>query len=147
MRTQLEDLALQTLFMKIFPSDLNVLIIDDSPAIRRTAIKFLEDTKLNVFTVSTSFEGLSMISDVSPHFILIDAMMPDLDAYQFSYLVRTFRPDSGIKLVLMDLKSNHIDLEKFNEENFFERLLKPFTREELLSVLVDENQTGSNNTR
>ena len=83
----------------------------------------------------------------SPHVILIDAMMPDLDAYQFSYLVRTFRPDSGIKLVLMDLKSNDIDLEKFNEENFFERLLKPFTREELLSVLVDENQTGSNNTR
>ena len=74
-------------------------------------------------------------------------MMPDLDAYQFSYLVRTFRPDTGIKLVLMDLKSNHIDLEKFNKENFFERLLKPFTREELLSVLVDENQTGSNNTK
>ena len=78
MKTQLEDLALRTLFMKTFPSDLNVLIIDDSPAIRRTAIKFLEDTKLNVFTVSTSFEGLSLISDVSPHFILIDAMMPDL---------------------------------------------------------------------
>ena len=147
MRTQLEDLALQTLFMKTFPSDLNVLIIDDSPAIRRTARKFLEETKLNVFTVSTSFEGLSLISDVSPHFILIDATMPDLDGYQFSYLVRTFLPDSGIKLVLLDLKSNHIDLEKFNEENFFGRLLKPFTREELLSVLVDENQTGSNNTR
>ena len=147
MRNQLEDLALQTLFMKTFSSDLNVLIIDDSPAIRRTAIKFLEETKLNVFTVSTSLEGLSLISDVSPHFILIDAKMPDLDGYQFSYLVRTFRPDLGIKLVILELKSNHIDLEKFNEENFFGRLLKPFTREELLSVLVDENQTGSNNTR
>ena len=140
-------MALQTLFMKTFSSDLNVLIIDDSPAIRRTAIKFLEETKLNVFTVSTSLEGLSLISDVSPHFILIDAKMPDLDGYQFSYLVRTFRPDLGIKLVILELKSNHIDLEKFNEENFFGRLLKPFTREELLSVLVDENQTGSNNTR
>ena len=140
-------MALQTIFMKTFSSDLNVLIIDDSPAIRRTAIKFLEETKLNVFTVSTSFEALSLISDVSPHFILIDATMPDIDGYQFSYLVRTFRPESGIKLVILDLKSNHIDLEKFNEENFFGRLLKPFTREELLSVLVDENQTGSNNTR
>ena len=133
--------------MKTFSSDLNVLIIDDSPAIRRTARKFLEETKLKVFTVSTSFEGLSLISDVSPHFILIDAMMPDLDGYQFSYLVRTFRPDSGIKLVLLDLKSNRIDLEKFNEEKFFARLLKPFTREELLSVLVDENQTDLNSTR
>ena len=133
--------------MKTFPSDINVLIIDDSPAIRRTARKFLEETKLQVFTASTSFEGLSLISDVSPHVILIDAMMPDLDGYQFSYLVRTFRPDSGIKLVLLDLKSSHIDLEKFNEENFFGRLLKPFTREELLSVLVDPNQIGSNNTR
>ena len=133
--------------MKTFPSDLNVIIIDDSPAIRRTARKFLEETKLNVFTVGTSFEGLSLISDISPHFILIDAMMPDLDGYQFSYLVRTFRPDSGIKLVLLDPKSNHIDLEKFNRENFFGRLLKPFTREELLSVLVDDDQTGSNSIR
>ena len=74
-------------------------------------------------------------------------MMPDLDGYQFSYLVRTFRPDSGIKLVLLDPKSNHIDLEKFNRENFFGRLLKPFTREELLSVLVDDDQTGSNSIR
>ena len=48
--------------------------------------------------------------------------------------------------MLLDLKSNHIDLEKFNEENFLSGF-KAFTREELLSVLVDENQTGSNNTR
>ncbi len=86
-----------------------------------------------------------MISDVSPNFILIDASMSDLDGFQFSYLLRTFRPDLKIKLVLLEMRSNYIDLDKFNGENFFGKLLKPFTREELLSILVDENQTESNN--
>ena len=127
-------------------TSLNILIIDDSPAITRTARKFLEGANFNVFTASSSFEGLSLISDVSPNFILIDASMPDLDGFQFSYLLRTFRPDLEIKLVLLELRSNYIDLDKFNGENFFGKLLKPFTREELLSILVDENQTESNNT-
>ncbi len=123
--------------MKNLPSHLNVLIIDDSSAITRTARKFLEGTNFNVFTASSGLEGLSLISDVSPHFILVDASMPDLDGFQFSYLVRRFRPELGIKLVLLELKSNYIDLDKFNRENFFGKLLKPFTREELLSILVD----------
>ena len=132
--------------MKNLPPYLNVLIIDDSPAITRTARKFLEGTNFNVSAASTSFEGLSLISDVSPNFILIDASMPDLDGFQFSYLVRTFRPDLGIKLVLLELKSGYIDPDKFNRENFIGKLLKPFTREELLSILVGENQKESNNT-
>ena len=131
-------MALQAFFMKNHPSDQNILIIDDSPAIRRTARKFLEETELNVFTACSSFEGLSLIPDVCPNFVLIDASMPDLDGFQFSYLVKSFRPDSGIKIILLELKSNPIDVERFNRGNFFEKLLKPFTREELLSILSYE---------
>ena len=104
--------------MKNLSSVVNVLIIDDSPAITRTARKFLEGTEYKVFSAGTTIEGLSLVSDVSPHFILIDASMPDLDGYQFSYLIRSFRSDSGIKLVLLELKSNQIDFEKFNEGIF-----------------------------
>ena len=64
--------------------------------------------------------------------------MPDLDGFQFSYLVKSFRPDFGIKIPLLELKSNPIDVEKFNRGNFFGKLLKPFTREELLSILSYE---------
>ena len=130
--------------MNNVPSDLNVLIIDDSPGIRRAAQKFLEETKINVFTASTSLEGLSLICDIAPRFILIDASMPELDGYQFSFLVRSFRPDLEIKLILLEMKSNHIDVEKYNAQNFFAQLLKPFTREELLSILLDDNQSVSN---
>ena len=128
--------------MKNLPSAANVLIIDDSPAITRTARKFLEGTEFVVFSASTSIEGLSLIPDVSPNTILIDASMPDLDGYQFSDLMTKFRPDSGIKLVLLELKSNHFDIDKFNRGNFSDRLLKPFTKEELLSILVDKNERG-----
>tara|TARA_B100001115_G_C15575115_1_gene274518 strand:- start:20 stop:391 length:372 start_codon:yes stop_codon:yes gene_type:complete len=122
--------------MKNLPSAANVLIIDDSPAITRTARKFLEGTEFVVFSASTSIEGLSLIPDVSPNTILIDASMPDLDGYQFSDLLTNFRPDSGIKLVLLELKSHHLDIDKFNRGNFSDKLLKPFTREELLSILL-----------
>ena len=133
--------------MNNLSSVVNVLIIDDSPAIARTARKFLEGTEYKVFSAGTTIEGLSLVSDVSPHFILIDASMPDLDGYQFSYLIRSFRPDSGIKLILLELKSDQIDFEKFNEGKFFEKLLKPFTREELLSILEDQNERGLNSDR
>ena len=133
--------------MKNLPSVVNVLLIDDSPAITRAVRKFLEGTEFEVFSAGTTVEGLSLVSDVSPHFILIDASMPDIDGYQFAYLIRSFRSDSGIKLVLLELKSNQIDIEKFNGGNFFEKLLKPFTREELLSILEGENDRGLNTNR
>ena len=133
--------------MKNLPSTVNVLIIDDSPAITRAARKFLEGTEFEVFSAGTTVEGLSLVSEVSPRFILIDAAMRDIDGYQFAYLVRSFRPDSGIKLVLLELKSNQIDIERFNGGNFFEKLLKPFTREELLSILESENDRGLNTNR
>ena len=75
-----------------------------------------------MFSAGTTVEGLSLVSDVSPHFILIDASMPDIDGYQFAYLIRSFRSDLGIKLVLLELKSNQIDIDKFNGGNFFEKL-------------------------
>ena len=133
--------------MKNLPSVVNVLLIDDSPAIRRAVRKFLEGTEFEVFSAGTTVEGLSLVSDVSPRFILVDASMPEIDGYQFAYLIRSFRPDSGIKLVLLELKSNQIDIEKFNRGNFYERLLKPFTREELLSILEDENERDLNTNR
>ena len=133
--------------MKNLPSVVNVLLIDDSPAITRAVRKFLEGTEFEVFSAGTTVEGLSLVSDVSPHFILIDASMPDIDGYQFAYLIESFRSDLGVKLVLLELKSNQIDIDKFNGGNFFEKLLKPFTREELLSILEGENDRGLNTNR
>ena len=133
--------------MKNLPSVVNVLLIDDSPAITRAVRKFLEGTEFEVFSAGTTVEGLSLVSDVSPHFILVDASMPDIDGYQFAHLITSFRSDSGIKLILLELKSNQIDIDKFNGGNFFEKLLKPFTREELLSILEGGNDRGLKTNR
>ena len=67
-----------------------MLLIDDSPAITRAVRKFLEGTEFEVFQLELLLRTI-LFSDVSPHFILIDASMPDIDGYQFAYLIKVFR--------------------------------------------------------
>jgi two-component system, chemotaxis family, chemotaxis protein CheY len=60
-----------------------VLVVDDSPVVRKIARRILEGMGLRSLEASDGREALAACSISMPEAILVDANMPTLDGYEF----------------------------------------------------------------
>lgn len=108
-----------------------ILIIEDDP----TIIEALRDTFLfhgfQVLTASTGKEGYRMFSSHSPHLIILDVMLPDLDGFDVCKKIRSDNPD--IPVILLTAKSQESDKLLGFERGADDYVTKPFSVKELLA--------------
>ena len=112
-----------------------VMVIDDSKTIRRTAETLLKKEGFEVITATDGFEALSMIADHQPDLILLDIMMPRLDGYQTCALIKHHRVFRHTPVVMLSSKDGLFDRARGRVVGSDNYITKPFTREELLSVI------------
>jgi len=112
-----------------------VMVIDDSKTIRRTAETLLKKEGFEVITATDGFEALSMIADHQPDLILLDIMMPRLDGYQTCALIKHHRVFRRTPVVMLSSKDGLFDRARGRVVGSDNYITKPFTREELLSVI------------
>ena len=112
-----------------------VMGIDDSKTIRRTAETLLKKEGFEVITATDGFEALSMIADHQPDLILLDIMMPRLDGYQTCALIKHHRVFRRTPVVMLSSKDGLFDRARGRVVGSDNYITKPFTREELLSVI------------
>ncbi len=65
-----------------------ILVIDDSPIVRKLAEMALADEGYEVFTAENGEDGLRLAEEIGPSVILVDFIMPRMSGYQFCQLVR-----------------------------------------------------------
>jgi twitching motility two-component system response regulator PilG len=118
-----------------------VMVIDDSKTIRRTAETLLKKEGFEVITATDGFEALSMIADHRPDLILLDVMMPRLDGYQTCALIKHHRVFRHTPVVMLSSKDGLFDRARGRVVGSDNYITKPFTREELLTVI--EQHTGN----
>lgn len=118
-----------------------VMVIDDSKTIRRTAETLLKKEGYGVITATDGFEALSIIADKQPNLILLDIMMPRLDGYQTCALIKHHRVFRHTPVVMLSSKDGLFDRARGRVVGSDNYITKPFTREELLTVI--EQHTGS----
>jgi twitching motility two-component system response regulator PilG len=118
-----------------------VMVIDDSKTIRRTAETLLKKEGFDVITATDGFEALSMIADHQPGLILLDIMMPRLDGYQTCALIKHHRVFRHTPVIMLSSKDGLFDRARGRVVGSDNYITKPFTREELLTVI--EQHTGS----
>ena len=118
-----------------------VMVIDDSKTIRRTAETLLKKAGCEVVTATDGFEALSKITDNQPDIIFIDIMMPRLDGYQTCALIKHHRVFRHTPVVMLSSKDGLFDRARGRVVGSDNYITKPFTREELLSVI--EQFTGN----
>jgi twitching motility two-component system response regulator PilG len=116
-------------------SAFKVMVIDDSKTIRRTAETLLKKEGFAVITATDGFEALSMIADHQPDLILLDIMMPRLDGYQTCALIKHHRVFRHTPVVMLSSKDGLFDRARGRVVGSDNYITKPFTREELLSVI------------
>ena len=114
---------------------LKILVIDDSKTIRRTAETLLRKEGFDVVTAMDGFEALSKIADYQPDLIFLDIMMPRLDGYQTCALIKHHRVFRHTPVVMLSSKDGLFDRARGRVVGSDNYITKPFTREELLSVI------------
>jgi len=119
---------------------LKVMVIDDSKTIRRTAETLLKKVGCDVITASDGFEALSKIADTQPDIIFVDIMMPRLDGYQTTALIKNNKVFKTTPVVMLSSKDGLFDRARGRIVGSEQYLTKPFSRDELLSAIRDHIQ-------
>lgn len=117
------------------PSDVKILIIDDSKTIRRTAEVLLKKEQFVVETAEDGFEALPKLIQYEPHLIFVDVMMPRLDGYQTCSLIKNNPKFRNVPVIMLSSKDGLFDKAKGKIVGASEYVTKPFTKDELLSVI------------
>lgn len=117
------------------PAAARVLVIDDSPTIRRSAEMVLTRAGLEVELAENGFAALARISDRRPDLILLDVVMPRLDGYQTCSLLRRHPAFAAVPVIMLSGKDSVFDRVRGRLAGSDLYLTKPFTPEALLAAV------------
>jgi len=115
----------------------SVLVIDDSPTVRRLAELVLSQAGYEVYTASDGDEGLEIAKRYHPSIILVDFIMPKMNGYKLCKIIRSDPELKDIPLILITAKGEDVAQtfdEKFGILHYFQ---KPFEPDELIAK-IDE---------
>jgi len=109
-----------------------VVVIDDSPTVRKLAEVVLAEEGYNVYTAEDGEEGIKIAEEVLPSVILVDFIMPRMNGYQFCKMARENQFLKDVPVILITAKGEDVG-EKFTEKfGVVDYFIKPFQPEELV---------------
>jgi len=117
------------------PADATILIVDDSRTAIAILTKVLEPTGYSIISAANGEEGIEMAKIHQPDFILMDVIMPGLNGFQATRILRKEETTKDIPIII--ISGNEQATEKFwglrVGANGF--LAKPVERAELFHLL------------
>ncbi len=120
-----------------------VLVIDDSPIVRKLAEMALVDEGYQVATAENGEDGLRLAEEIRPSVILVDFIMPRMSGYQFCQLIREDHALKDIPIILITAKGDDVGRkfsERFAVSDYF---IKPFKSEALVDKVNSIVLAGS----
>lgn len=109
-----------------------VLIVDDSPTETRILSQTLLKAGYRVETASNGEEGVAAARDLRPDVILMDVIMPVLNGYQATRLLRRDPETASIPIIMVTTKDLQTDRTWGLRQGASDYLTKPIDRQLLL---------------
>ncbi len=109
-----------------------ILVIDDSPLVRKLAEVSLQEAGYEVFTADNGEDGLKIAEREMPDLILVDFIMPKMTGSQFCLLLKENKKMKEIPILLVTGKGEAVGqafIEKYGVQDYF---IKPFKSEDLV---------------
>ena len=113
-----------------------ILVVEDAAVNRKLLVKILEPLGFEVRTATNGHEGVALWESWSPHLILMDVIMPIMDGYEATQLIKQTR--KGRETVIIALTASAFDeqREAIIRVGCDDFISKPFQRDELLDKMA-----------
>lgn len=110
-----------------------ILVVEDDPTLRETLAEVLEDEGHEVRAAAHGHEALEHLDGWEPHLILLDLMMPIMDAFAFRVRQRQLGVATGAQTVLISAARDlETAAERLDADGW---IAKPFLLAEVVDVV------------
>ncbi|HLW90237.1 MAG TPA: response regulator [Roseiarcus sp.] len=106
-----------------------VLVIDDSPVIRKTARRILEGMQFQTSEAMDGAQALSACSFLMPDAIIVDWSMPVLDGFEFIKRLRRMPGGEKPKVLFCTSEYDVAQIARAMHSGADDVLLKPFDKD------------------
>lgn len=120
-----------------------VMIVDDSPTVRKLVTIKLERQGHRVIEAADGMEALARLNEEVPDLILSDITMPRMDGYQLCKLVKSNSATRHVPVVMLSGKDGFFDKMKGKLAGSTAYLTKPFEPETLLRIVAEHCATAA----
>ncbi|HBR56124.1 MAG TPA: hypothetical protein DEA22_01415 [Blastocatellia bacterium] len=112
-----------------------MLVVDDSPTVRKLISGKLEKCGHNVICSEDGIEAMDAIADCIPDLILLDITMPRMDGYQVCKLIRAKAETADVPVIMISGKDGFFDKVRGRMAGTSGYITKPFGPETLMRAV------------
>jgi two-component system KDP operon response regulator KdpE len=105
-----------------------ILVIDDDPLLLRLIEASLVQEHYQVYSAFNGQEGLRLLSEIKPHLVILDVMMPNLNGWEICDRIRKI---STIPIIMLTARGSQADIVRGLRGGADDYLVKPFHPAEL----------------
>lgn len=112
-----------------------VLVVDDSPTVRKIVQLTLQRERIRVVTAGDGLSALAAVSDEEPDLILLDVMLPRMDGYNICQVIRKNMAYRDTPIIMLSGKDGLFDKMRGKLAGSTEYITKPFDSAELVQTI------------
>lgn len=113
----------------------NILVVDDSPTIRKLIAGKLEKSGHNVLLCEDGEKALEAIRTHVPDLVLLDIKMPGMDGYDVCRQIRGWNSSANVPIVMISGKDGYFDKMRGQMAGSTGYITKPFGPETLMKAV------------
>lgn len=112
-----------------------LLLIDDDPNLVLLVKDYLEYRGYEVMTAENGYDALQVLATETPHMVICDVMMPEMDGYTFVKHIRSDPQTSLLPVLFLSAKGQSQDRIRGLNTGADVYMVKPFEPEELVAQI------------
>jgi twitching motility two-component system response regulator PilG len=112
-----------------------VLVVDDSPTVRKIVQLTLQREHIRVVTAGDGLSALTAVSDEEPDLVLLDIMLPKMDGYTICQVIRRSTAFRTMPIIMLSGKDGLFDKMRGKLAGSTEYITKPFDSAELVQIV------------
>lgn len=132
---RLEEIKQQTEAHEAMAKGKTILVVDDSPTVRKLIAGKLEKCGHEVYCSGDGVEAMDQLSTLKPDLILLDITMPRMDGYQVCKLIRGAEATKNTPVVMISGKDGFFDKVRGRMAGASGYITKPFGPETLMKAV------------
>jgi len=112
-----------------------VLVVDDLKAQLNLISGYLEQEGFSVVTAENGNDALAIAIAESPDLVITDLVMPEMSGLEFCRKLKKDPATAEIPVIACTTKDRDIDKKWAKKQGVVAYLVKPFTKEEMISAV------------